>query len=144
MITLPADATNATSISATAPLGWASENFNGNFNGLAYYSNFGRSAVAFGAPGGTVAYPGNEGCVVAGLARPCWVFDLVMSTGSGGWWWAQGTSMASPHAAGVAALIIGENGDDMHPAQVIAEMKRRADGQGKSAETGAGVVHSGY
>ena len=118
LITLPADATNAVSISATAPLGWVSQNFDGNFNGLAYYSNYGLSAVEFGAPGGTLAYPGNEACLVAGLVRPCWVFDLVFSNSSEAWFWAQGTSMAAPHAAGVAAIIIGENGGDMHPAAV--------------------------
>jgi subtilisin family serine protease len=78
-----------------------------------------------------VEYPGDEACTVAGLTRPCWVFDLVFSTGSAGaWYWSGGTSMAAPHAAGVAAIYIGEYGGDLHPLLVRATLNQTADDLG--------------
>ena len=140
----------AVGISALTTLNWASQ-IPGENESLvpASYTNYGTSQVEFSAPGGSVDYPGNEGCVVAGLARPCWVFDLVFSTGSSGsWYWSAGTSMAAPHAAGVAALIISENGGDMAPAQVEAAMRMRGLDLGKRGADDffgrGGQVHSGY
>lgn len=150
IITLPADADHVISIAATTPVGWASVNWDGNFDYPASYTNYGRSAVDFAAPGGDTLYPGNENCTVAGLLRPCWVFDLVFSTGSNlnpalaSYYWSGGTSMAAPHAAGVAAIIIGENGGSMHPAQLEAEMRRRASYGGNTPFYGKGVVNTGY
>lgn len=144
IITLPADASHVISIAATAPWGWVSENWDGSFDHPASYTNFGRSAVDFAAPGGDAAYPGNENCTVAGLLRPCWVFDLVFSTGNNGWYWSGGTSMAAPHAAGVAAIILGENGGAMTPAQLRTEMQRRASYGGNTPYYGKGVVNTGY
>lgn len=111
-----------------------------------YYTNYGTSMVDFAAPGGDfLAYPTNENCVVAGLLRPCWVFDGVFSTSNGGWAWAQGTSMAAPHAAGVAALIISETGNS-NPAHVAAEMRKRAVEGGKPGKDdffGHGTANTG-
>ncbi len=39
--------------------------------------------------------------------------------------------MAAPHAAGVAALIIGQNGGSMKPAHVEAKLRQSADDLGK-------------
>lgn len=147
LLVLPADMPNVISISATAPIGWATDPGNIFLDNLASYSNYGRSAIDFAAPGGDFVYPGNELCVIAGLARPCWVFDLVFSAGNNSWYWSAGTSMASPHAAGIAALIISENGGSMHPAQVEAELRRRADrlgSNGRDPAYGMGRVSSGY
>ncbi|MEJ2256782.1 MAG: S8 family serine peptidase [Woeseiaceae bacterium] len=135
---------HAVGISALAPENWAT---NGNVPlDPASYTNYGTSSVDFGAPGGDFDYPGNEGCVVAGLLRPCWIFDMVFSAGgNGGWYWSAGTSMASPHAAGVAALIISETGD-ANPAHVIREMRRRASDAGKPGRDdvyGHGITNSG-
>jgi lantibiotic leader peptide-processing serine protease len=61
----------------------------------------------------------------------CETFDMVMSTtrGSGAsnttYGWAQGTSMAAPLAAGVAALIIERHGTS-HPAQVRTRLQQSA------------------
>ena len=133
-------------ISALTTLNWASDPYNAELY-PASYTNYGVSGIDFSAPGGSVDYPGNEGCVVAGLARPCWVFDLVFSTGNGSWYWSAGTSMAAPHAVGVAALIIEENGGDMHPAHVKAAMRDRAIDLGPEDRDdfyGHGLVNTGY
>ena len=42
--------------------------------------------------------------------------------------------MATPHASGIAALIIGENGGSMHPAQVKAEMAARSEDLGQAGK----------
>jgi len=149
LLHIPSDSSHVISISATAPIGWATDPANIFLDNLASYSNYGQSVIEFGAPGGDFIYPGNEACTIAGLTRPCWVFDLVFSTGSNlnpaiaSYYWSAGTSMAAPHAAGVAALIIGANGGDMHPAQVEAAMARAADDLGKPGNDdfyGAGRV----
>lgn len=153
----PASMPGAISISALGPINWAADPLNTSLDGLAIYSNYGRSGISFGAPGGdyTSAFTdqGFEGCTVAGLTRVCYVFDFVFSTGgvvdgvSPRWYWSVGTSMAAPHAAGIAALIVGENGDSMHPAQVEAEMRARAADLGQPGNDpvyGAGRVSSGY
>jgi lantibiotic leader peptide-processing serine protease len=149
MLVLPAGISRVLSISATAPIGWATSSWDERFDHLASYSNYGRSAIDLSAPGGDFVYPGEENCTVAGLLRPCWVFDLVFSTGNGSWYWSAGTSMAAPHASGVAALILGEAGGSgaLTPAQLERAMYRRAAdlGQrGRDPEHGRGGAHSGY
>lgn len=150
LIHIPSDAPHVISISATAPNGWATGG-NPILDYPASYTNFGQSAIDFAAPGGDSAYPGNENCTVAGLLRPCWVFDLVFSTGSNlnpalaSYYWSAGTSMAAPHASGVAAIIIGANGGSMAPAQVEAALRRSADDLGKPGNDdyyGAGRVNA--
>ncbi|MCA0901518.1 S8 family peptidase [Microbulbifer agarilyticus] len=145
MVTLPADSPHAISISATGPQGWGAGNTELNY--LAVYSNYGQSLIDFAAPGGDYQYylANNDVCTVGPLTRICGVFDFVFSTGNGGWYWSVGTSMASPHAAGVAALIIGANGGEMHPAQVEAEMAHLSADLGKPGNDdvyGAGMVQS--
>lgn len=151
LVFTPADAPHVISISATAPIGWAIDPTSMFLDNLASYSNYGASAIDFAAPGGDAAYPGNENCTIGGLLRPCWVFDLVFSTGSNlnpaiaSYYWSAGTSMAAPHAAGVAAIIIGKNGGSMHPAQVEAALRASAEDLGKPGNDfayGAGRVNA--
>jgi subtilisin family serine protease len=145
LIHLPSDAPHVITISATAPVGWATDPANTFLDTPATYTNFGQSTIEFAAPGGDAAYPGNENCTVSGLTRPCWVFDLVFSTIPGGWAWAGGTSMAAPHASGVAAIIIGANGGSMSPSHVEAALRASADDLGKPGNDdfyGAGRVNA--
>ena len=80
----------------------------------------------------------------------CWVFDLVISPGTlgpdnTGYFFAAGTSMAAPAAAGVAALIIEQNGGSMRPAQVKTALRQTSDDlgkPGKDAFYGHGFVNA--
>jgi len=144
LIHLPSDTPQAVSISATAPIGWATDPATAFLDYAASYTNYGRSVINLAAPGGDFAYPGNESCTIAGLTRPCWVFDLVFSTGNGGWYWSAGTSMASPHAAGVAALAVSRYGK-MSPSKLRTILERGADDLGQPGNDpiyGAGRVNA--
>jgi subtilisin family serine protease len=148
---LPAVLTTA----ATAPVGWAVDP-TGSLDYLASYSNYGQSAIDFAGPGGDAMYPGNENCTVAGLVRQCYVFDLVFSVGGysqpvpGGpvfasYSWTAGTSMAAPHVAGVAALIVGKHGGEMPAAEVERILRMSSDDLGKpgnDSEYGGGRVNA--
>lgn len=136
----PAQVPGALAVSATGPNNWASAPYTTNLDAPAYYTNYGQSAISFAGPGGAFDYPGTENCTIAGLTRPCWVFDGVFAAGgyfvSGGnvfasYSWSQGTSMAAPHVSGVAALIIGRHGGEMAPAAVERVLRASADDLGK-------------
>lgn len=146
LLHLPSDLPHVISISATGPVGWAVDP-SVSLDNLASYSNYGQSVIDFAAPGGDAILPGEDPCTVAGLERPCWVFDLVFSTGSAGsYYWSAGTSMAAPHASGVAALIIGANGGDMKPQHVERDLRHSADDLGKPGNDdayGMGRVNAG-
>lgn len=129
---LPSDIPQILSIAATGPVGWALDP-DTNLDRLASYSNFGSSVIDFAAPGGDFVLPGNDLCTILTgpadipITVPCWVFDLVMSASNSspfGYAWTAGTSMASPAATGVAALIVSKNGGSMSPARVVAAMQK--------------------
>ncbi|NLP57870.1 S8 family serine peptidase [Lutibacter sp. B1] len=131
-IVLPADLNNVISVSATAPLNWALDTST-NLDELASYSNYGNSLVDLAAPGGDFDSP-----------YSFYYYDMVLSTISNGWSWSAGTSMASPHVAGVAALIIGKNGGEMNPHEVEKKLFETADkiDKNNSAYYGYGRVNA--
>ena len=148
LINFNAFASQAISISGVGPHGWALDPST-SLTERSFYTNVGPE-VDFSGPGGDVdfglAATGNL-CRVAGIVQFCYVFDFVFSTGNGGWYWSIGTSMAAPHAAGIAAIIIGENGGSMNPSLVAREMRRRALDLGKPGGDdlhGSGAVNTGY
>jgi lantibiotic leader peptide-processing serine protease len=148
-VSVPGASTNVLTISATGPEGWALDSGT-DLDTPAFYTNYGQSLIDFAAPGGDVDFDlrasGRE-CTIATMTAPCWRFDLVLSTINGSYGWAAGTSMAAPHASGIAALIIAENGGDMKPAQVAQVLRERADDLGKPGKDdfyGLGRVSSGY
>lgn len=148
LVHYPSDATGVISTSATGPNGWAIDPST-NLDLPAFYTNFGKSSIDLAGPGGTVDFDllsSGELATVAGLTRPAYIFDFVFSTGSlGGWYWSIGTSMATPHVTGVAALIIGKNGGSMKPAHVLSALRASADDLGKPGNDsfyGAGRVNA--
>ena len=116
---------NVVCVSATGPT--SSSGTNGpwvNEDALAGYSNFGRSAINVAAPGGN-----SGGVVWAACSRSAVQSGLgVCRTGTfvvG----SSGTSMASPHVTGLAALLVEDIGKDK-PAQVKAALQQSADDLG--------------
>lgn len=98
-----------------------------------YYSSYGISTADVAAPGGdrlfqVPASTGN-GRVLSTwpMAAPCAAAQTVIENGAK-YCWAQGTSMAAPHVAGLAALILSEN-PGMSPGAVEALLQRTATPQ---------------
>jgi subtilisin family serine protease len=132
---------------ASVPLRWRSHV--GARDQLAYYSNYG-SRVDIAAPGGArayeiPAYDGGAGDVLAGrwgsfgaLAKnglictdpfSASVLNSACFTARGdAYGWLQGTSMSTPNAAGVAALVLSAHRDLVgRPAALVARLARTAD-----------------
>jgi lantibiotic leader peptide-processing serine protease len=151
LIVTPAESGNAIAISSTAPLTWAYGAT--NYARPSSYSNYGNSLVWVSAPGGDFAYEGNENCTVATpnltLTRPCWVFDMVLSTvrgttAAGAYSWTAGTSMSAPAASAVAALIKQKN-PAAGPAQLKTKLAQSATDEGKNGQDsfhGRGFVNA--
>jgi subtilisin family serine protease len=136
---VPAELQNVIAVSATAPDYWYSDFVNAtpdpDFDIPASYTNYGKSLVDVAAPGGDFDF----------YPLDFYYYDMVLSTISEGYAWAAGTSMASPHVAGIAALIIGKNGGEMDPLEVSRKIFNTADkldGNGISAYYGNGRVNA--
>lgn len=138
LITTPAQSGNGLAVSSTGPLGYGLGA--SNFARISSYTNYGSSVIGVAGPGGDFALEGNANCTLAradgsSLTRPCWVFDMVLSTArgstvAGAYSWAAGTSMATPAVAAVAALI-----KQKHPNASVGALKtmllRASDDLGK-------------
>lgn len=112
-IKIPAQAGNGVIVSATGPFNQQ------DWDRPASYTNYGTSAITVAAPGGDFIYDGAN-----------WWWDMVFSTTINGWSWMAGTSMASPAACGVAALIVGKYGS-MNPSTLEHKLVKAADDLGK-------------
>lgn len=95
----------------------------------AFYSNFG-SVVEVSAPGGETTTTANG--VLSTLDS-----GTTVPANDNAYTYYQGTSMAAPHVAGVASLIIGEN-PGISPAQVLSTLQLTA----RSFPSGSGCTTS--
>jgi lantibiotic leader peptide-processing serine protease len=123
------DTSTTVCVSATGPA--TAQTLTGPWTGLdtrAEYSNFGRSAIDVAAPGGRFPVGITDiGGLVWAACSPFSVLIPVCQTGTfvvG----ATGTSMASPHAAGVAALLVNRHGNNV--GRVRTAIHRTADDVG--------------
>jgi lantibiotic leader peptide-processing serine protease len=138
--------------------GWVGVSATGYDDGKAFYSNYGQNSVDVSAPGGSTRnYSGVPGSAVCPHGSLCRLIGAWSSTGSsapanpveqctgpGGtppcflYGYVQGTSMATPNVAGVAALIVSQYGDftpnnqnkpHMSPTQVESILQISANNQ---------------
>ncbi len=103
---MPVEVGNTVGVSAT-----------GATSDKAYYSNYGVAVTDVAAPGGDrfvlPGTPDNNGRILSTVVN-------------GGWGYKQGTSMASPHAAGVLALVFSAD-PSLTVRKAIAELESDAD-----------------
>jgi subtilisin family serine protease len=124
----PAEVPGVLAVSATGPFG------------IAAYTNVGMSVVGVAAPGGDFLQTGDvvpQHSVLAAAPTDSELFLLldffdqffpgftVVDAQGNGWMALDGTSMASPHAAGVAALV-REQHPSWSPGAVVSAVQRSA------------------
>ncbi|MFE5670677.1 S8 family serine peptidase [Agromyces sp. NPDC056523] len=109
---LPAEAPGVVTVSAVGPTEQKS-----------YYSSYGQGVVDVTAPGGDTRFRtgGATSTLTDGILSTTWN----AATGANGWGYKQGTSMAGPHAAGVAALAVSAH-PGMNPGQLASFLERTA------------------
>ncbi|KAG5180479.1 peptidase S8/S53 domain-containing protein [Tribonema minus] len=163
-----ADLPHVIAVSATGPIFWGRDQATNLDRFVTGYSNYG-APIDLAAPGGNIAAAYrdfNATCRVplgegrAALELRCYEFDAVLSACCSAsatfpraqyrratrYAWLAGTSMAAPHAAGVAALIVAKRGARVAPDKLFAYLQQCADDRGlagKDRRFGYGRVSAG-
>ncbi len=139
MFIVPAELQNVVSVSATAPDYWYYDYYfkiEPILDIPASYTDFGRSLVDLAAPGGDFDY----------IDYTNGFIDMIISTGpDNSFYFAAGTSFASPHVAGVAALVVSRYDGKITPQAVVQKLLKTADkidGNGKTPYFGQGRVNA--
>ncbi|HEY0788012.1 MAG TPA: S8 family serine peptidase, partial [Thermoanaerobaculia bacterium] len=117
---------NTICVSATGPSVATSANVFANLDSFAGYSNFGRSSINVAAPGGTGGTSRPRGYVTAACSRSAVSTGLAVCRTGTYVVGSNGTSMASPHVSGLAALVVERVGKN-RPALVKAIIEQSAD-----------------
>jgi subtilisin family serine protease len=110
---LPAEAPGVVTVSAVGPTQQKS-----------YYSSYGQGVVDVTAPGGDTRF--RTGGAQSTISDAVLSTTFNTATKTNGWGYKQGTSMASPHAAGVAALALSAH-PNMQPSALASFLERSAD-----------------
>jgi serine protease len=103
-----------------------------------FYSNYGKD-IDVAAPGGNTKVDQNGDGMPDGVLQNT---IAIQDPTHDDYYGYMGTSMASPHAAGVAALIVGQGVTDPDQVEAILESTARAPRTGKmdKARYGAGII----
>lgn len=120
-VNLFCDGNHVVCVSATGPTDGGVFGPWTDIDAFAWYSNFGRKTVDVAAPGGNTWSVIIGACAKTALVGGCptdWLIAI------------QGTSMATPHASGLAALLVSELGHG-RPSQVKAKLLQGADDLGE-------------
>ncbi|MBV9774464.1 MAG: S8 family serine peptidase [Gemmatimonadetes bacterium] len=131
----------------------------GDVNTPSFYTNFGRSSISVAGPGGNAdaAHGFAASAWPWGNDVASWVWSYCSKTTLAGFTAAGvpvlagcqggnrltgeiGTSQASPHVAGLAALLIAEKGHG-NPSQIKNAIMKSADGQGNDPYFGRGRIN---
>jgi serine protease len=106
---------------------------------ITFYSNYGKD-IDVAAPGGNTRVDQNGDGMNDGVLQNTIEIGNPKKSGYFGF---MGTSMASPHVAGVAALVVGEGVTDPKAVEKVLKDSARKPGNGKKYSTdkyGAGIV----
>jgi len=96
------------------------------------YSNVGATELA--APGGDLSADIDGNGFGDGILQETFV------DGEWGYWFFQGTSMATPHVAGAAALLIGQGMSPLEAREALADTAADYGKEGKDARYGYGII----
>jgi subtilisin family serine protease len=125
------DITNACAVVPVEVPGVVGVSADGVLGKKSFYSSYGVGAVDVVAPGGdsilqlTAAAPNGRVLSTYPSNQPC--ARRIVDPSGATYCYLQGTSMAGPHVAGVAALIVSQLGSAASPGAVTAILRNSAD-----------------